>query len=244
MFGRLHGSDLLVGLPRHRLVRTSPSEANSREILKQGVCLALLGAGLAAVPATWLTGVGDPRRPVASAAARPIRVWCRHPRHRAAARSPCRPRSATGQVGFVRAAGGGDLLPGVAGSGKAAAARQGRRRTSRQYGGAFGAGQGELTRQRGRRRPGRRLDGDLHPDLQGRPGLRRAAAGPRRRRRRPDLGQRLRRPRHRPVDRPRGCRQGRGSGRAIAFVTVDADQRRERRARRRRHRARRRRTTT
>ena len=117
-------------------------------------------------------------------------------------------RAATGEVGFARVSSGGDLLPGVAGDSRAAGGAR-PTSTSPTTAGAFGAGEGQLQRAQVAVRRSRRLDASYTQSYRGRARLRRAAAGPRRLRRRPHRGQRLRGPRPRPVGRPgRDARPG------------------------------------
>ncbi len=113
------------------------------KILKQGVCLALLGGALAAAPVT----VAASATPAASTASSAAPDQGQAQGIRDAARGPVTltRQASTGAVGFARATQGGDLLPNVSGTGKAAAAAKADTYLST-YGGAFGAGQGQLTR--------------------------------------------------------------------------------------------------
>jgi Zn-dependent metalloprotease len=112
------------------------------KLLKQGVCLALLGAGLAAAPATVASQASATPTSAAPAAGPSLVQQIRSTAQGQVAISNQR---ATDAVGFARAASGGDLLPGVAGSGKASAAAKADQYLA-SYGGAFGAGQDQLTR--------------------------------------------------------------------------------------------------
>jgi Zn-dependent metalloprotease len=112
------------------------------KFLKQGVCLALLGAGLAAVPAT--VGSQASASPASSSVA-PDQSLVQDIRDDARGGVSIATQRATDQVSFARVAAGGDLMPGVAGNGKAAAAAKADTYLA-SHGGAFGAGQGELTR--------------------------------------------------------------------------------------------------
>ena len=112
------------------------------KFLKQGVCLALLGAGLAAIPATVASQASASPAPSSVA---PDQSLVQGIRNAASGNVSIASRRATGQVGFARVAAGGDLLPDVSGSGKAAAAAKADQYLA-SYGGAFGAGQGQLTR--------------------------------------------------------------------------------------------------
>ena len=126
------------------LVENFSSEANLVKILKQGLCLALLGAGLAAVPAT-LAARRRPRPQRVQLASRPTRAWSRIMRDTASGSRQPSTEPATGEVGFAR--GRRRRRP---------AARRQRRQQGRggakadaylaKYGGAFGAGQGQLSR--------------------------------------------------------------------------------------------------
>ena len=106
------------------------------KISKQGVCLALVGAGLAAVPAVQASATA----PGASAPGKSLVQQMRDEAQGAIALSE---QKATGQVGFVRAAGQGDLLPSVAGDSRAAAAEKAAAYLDK-YAPAFGARTGEL----------------------------------------------------------------------------------------------------
>ena len=115
------------------------------KFLKQGICLALLGAGLAAVPATVASQASASSPAVAGA----VQDGGLVQDMRSAARGQVMvsTQKATDQVGFARVAKGGDLLPNVSGSGKAAAGAKADKYLA-SYGGAFGAGAGELSRQK------------------------------------------------------------------------------------------------
>lgn len=112
------------------------------KLLKQGVCLALLGAGLAAAPATVASQASATPAPSSQASSPSLVQQIRGTARGQVAISTQR---ATGQVGFAHAAAGGDLLPGVEGSSRAAAAAKADQYLA-SYGGAFGAGKGQLTR--------------------------------------------------------------------------------------------------
>jgi Zn-dependent metalloprotease len=105
-------------------------------ILKQGVCLALLGAGLAAVPGLQ-TATAAGRSPDAAGS------LVHQIRSQADSSVRVTSESATGKVGFLRAARGGDLLPSVSGD-SATAAQHKADAYLRQYASAFGARYGEL----------------------------------------------------------------------------------------------------
>ena len=161
------------------------------KFLKQGVCLALVGAGLAAAPLS-LAAAAAPTGATAARAAKASPDLVAQIRDGARAWRPRRRSPRTGASGMVRAGANGDLLPSVAGDGKAAAAAKSDSFLAK-YGGAFGAASGQLARKKTESDRPRRLDVDVHPDLQGPQRVRRADHGPRRQRRRPDLGVRLRR---------------------------------------------------
>ena len=117
------------------------------KFLKQGVCLAMLGAGLVAVPAT-VAATATAASSAASAESSVLRdPGVQDIRDTARGQVTVSTQQATGQVGFARVAGGGDLLPTVNGSGKAAAAAKADSYLA-SYGGAFGAAKGQLTRQK------------------------------------------------------------------------------------------------
>ena len=185
------------GVPVVGRTTTIPSEAKHLvKFLKQGVCLALLGAGLAAVPMTLAAGGGDPGPAASAARPRWSQRDAQHRRWHRLGSAPTRPpaRSASSAPGR-----GGDLLPGVAGDSKAAAAAKADEYLEhvRRAPSAPARASSSAVRRRHDRHG---WTASLHPVLPGRPGLRRVAQGPRRQRRRPDLGQRLRRPRPQPVD--------------------------------------------
>ena len=176
------------------------------KFLKQGLCLALLGAGLAAAPTPWpVRRRGVPSSAATAAPDQGLVQGIRRHCQRDCEVSPRRAATGAGRLRPGRS--GGDLLPGVAGDSKAAAAAKADavpvrlRRCLR-------CRRGRAPARPDRRRRSRRLDRVVHPVLQGRARLRRAPQGPRRLRRRPHLGQRLRRARHRPVDRPARGRAG------------------------------------
>ena len=181
---------------RRLLVEKFPSEAKPREIpqARRLPCAARRRAGR------------SPRDCLASqASASPAPVG----RTRTTASSRTSATSATGSVADRRPAGHRARSASSAPAPTATCCRrrrrhQGRRRPQgrrvpRQLRRRVRRRPGELHAQRRRLRRPRRLDRVATPSPTGRPGLRRAAQGPRRRRRRPDLGQRLRRARHRPV---------------------------------------------
>ncbi len=113
------------------------------KFLKQGVCLALIGAGLAAAPVSLATASTSSTATAAQAAKSPDLVA----QIRAGAKGSVTAQTfaATGASSMIRAGLNGDLLPSVAGDSKAAAAAK-TDAFMAQYGGAMGAGQGELTR--------------------------------------------------------------------------------------------------
>ena len=82
------------------------------KFLKQGVCLALLGAGLAAVPASLATSAAaTPPAAVADDGALVSDL-----RNSSTGSLSIRNNAATGKAGFIRATGAkADLLPGTAG---------------------------------------------------------------------------------------------------------------------------------
>ena len=113
------------------------------KFLKQGVCLALLGAGLSAAPLT-LAGQAT-ATPSASPEAAQDHGVVQDMRSTATGTVKVSNSTATGAVGFAGVARGGDLLPGVAGDSKAQAAGKADRYLA-DFGGAFGAGAGQLKR--------------------------------------------------------------------------------------------------
>jgi Zn-dependent metalloprotease len=119
-----------------------PEAKSVVKLLKQGVCLALIGAGLAAAPATVASQASATPTSAAQATDPSLVQQIRSTAQGQVAISNQR---ATGAVGFARAASGGDLMPDVNGSGKAAAAAKADQYLA-SYGGAFGAGQNQLTR--------------------------------------------------------------------------------------------------
>ncbi len=117
------------------------------KILKQGLCLALLGAGLVAVPATLAAQAATtPSTSAASKAARDPGL-AQDIRDTARGQVALSTKSATGQIGFARVAPGGDLLPGVAGETQAAAGAKADRYLA-EFGEAFGAAAGQLSREK------------------------------------------------------------------------------------------------
>ncbi len=113
------------------------------KILKQGLCLALIGAGLAAAPVS-LAAATAPHSAAAARAAAPTDLVSQI-RDGARGSVTAQTFRATGASGMLRASVNGDLLPSVAGDSKAAAAAKTDAFLS-QYGAAFGAGAGQLTR--------------------------------------------------------------------------------------------------
>jgi len=112
------------------------------KILKQGVCLALLGAGLSAAPMTLASQASaTPSSSVSPAALDPVQDL----RDTARGQVKLSTRAATGKVGFAAVGRSGDLLPGVSGQTKAAAEAKADQYLA-EFGGAFGAGPGELQR--------------------------------------------------------------------------------------------------
>ncbi|HRD60412.1 M4 family metallopeptidase [uncultured Nocardioides sp.] len=112
------------------------------KFLKQGVCLALLGAGLAAVPASLTTQAAATPSSVAG-----DQALVRELRGQADGTVSVRTNPATGEAGFVQASGGNaDLLPDVAGN---SVAKAGAKADSfvDSYGALLGAAPGELVRQ-------------------------------------------------------------------------------------------------
>jgi Zn-dependent metalloprotease len=110
------------------------------KLLKQGVCLALLGAGLAAAPATVASQASATPTSQASSPSLVQQI-----RSTARGQVSISTQRSTDQVGFARAETGGDLLPGVGGAGKTAAAAKADQYIA-SYGGAFGAGKDQLAR--------------------------------------------------------------------------------------------------
>lgn len=104
---------------------------------KQGVCLALLGAGLAAVPGMQATAA---EKASSESLVQQMRTVAEGSVTMSAER-------ATGKVGFVRAAAGGDLMPSVKGDSLTAAVDKASRYVHR-YAGAFGARSAELEQSR------------------------------------------------------------------------------------------------
>lgn len=105
-------------------------------LLKQGISLALLGAGLAAVPGLQSATAAGQSPAVAGSLVQQIRS-------QADSSVKITSEAATGKVGFLRAARGGDLLPSV----EADSAKTAQHKADaylRQYAAAFGARSGEL----------------------------------------------------------------------------------------------------
>jgi len=114
------------------------------KLLKQGLCLALLGAGLAAAPVSLAAATAPTSAPAARAASAPSDLVSQI-RDGAQGSVTAQTFRATGASSMLRASVNGDLLPTVAGDSKAAAAAKTDAFLSK-YGAAFGAGAGELTR--------------------------------------------------------------------------------------------------
>jgi Zn-dependent metalloprotease len=109
------------------------------KISQQGLCLALLGAGLAALPGLQVGAAGHP-------APAPDRSLVQQMRSEADGDVRLTTESATGKVGFIRAKGAaGDLLPDVAGDSRAAAVDKAQAYLDR-FAPAFGAADGQLQR--------------------------------------------------------------------------------------------------
>ncbi len=109
---------------------------NHVRVLKGAVCLAMLGAGIAAVPTT-----------TAGAAAPADQSLVSQMKSEADGSVTTSAEAATGKVGFVRAKGAGaDLLPGVKAADQAGAAAKADAYLAK-YGAAFGAAQGQLQRE-------------------------------------------------------------------------------------------------
>ena len=104
------------------------------KFLKQGVCLALMGAGLAAVPGVQAAAAGS--APTASG-----QGLVQQMRDGASGAVALSSEAATGKVGFVRVAKGGDLLP--ANHGDAAAKAEA---FLTRYAGLFGASRSQLAK--------------------------------------------------------------------------------------------------
>src|SRR4051794_23722511 len=140
--GRLLGVSSSVG--RSRPTRKfSPRRRKHVKLLKQGVCLALVGAGLAAVPMSLASASAPPAVTAVRAAKTPNDLVAQI---RAGAKGSVTAQTfaATGASGMIRAGLNGDLLPSMAGDSKAAAASKTDAFMSK-YGGALGAGAGQLT---------------------------------------------------------------------------------------------------
>jgi Zn-dependent metalloprotease len=114
------------------------------KFLKQGVCLALIGAGLAAAPVSLAAATAPTSAAAVQAASAPTDLVSQI-RDGARGSVTAQTFRATGASGMLRASVNGDLLPSVAGDSKAAAAAKTDAFLS-QYGAVFGAGEGELTR--------------------------------------------------------------------------------------------------
>jgi Zn-dependent metalloprotease len=105
------------------------------KILKQGLSLALLGAGLAAVPGLQAAAAENPR-PAAESLVQQMKST-------ADGSVAISSERATGKVGFVRARGNGDLMPSVKGDTMAAAIAKANAYVKK-YGAAFGASGDQL----------------------------------------------------------------------------------------------------
>ena len=115
------------------------------KFFRQGVCLAMLGAGLAAVPATIASQASA--SPTTTTAVAGDRGLVRDLRDQADGSVTVADNSATGQIGFLRARGAkADLLPSVAGNSAALAADKADAFVDK-YGSTLGAASGELVRQ-------------------------------------------------------------------------------------------------
>ncbi len=113
------------------------------KLLKQGVCLALLGAGLAAVPATVASQASASPAPAPAA----DQGLAGQLRDQAQGSVSIRNNAGTGSAGFVRATGAqADLLPDVAGNSASKAAGKADSFVD-SFGGLLGAAPGELVRQ-------------------------------------------------------------------------------------------------
>ena len=110
------------------------------KFLKQGLCLALVGAGLAAAPTTLAQAV-----PTAAPSAAPDQDLVAQMRDTADTTVAVSKSTATGKVGFARATRDGDLLPGVSGSSRTDAGAKADRYLA-EFGPAFGAASGQLDR--------------------------------------------------------------------------------------------------
>ena len=117
------------------------------KFFRQGVALALLGAGLSTAPMTVAHQASASPAPAAASAAAQDDGAVAGIRNAARGPVSLSTQPATGAVGFARAARGGDLLPGAAGEGKAAAAAKADRYLAA-HGDAFGAGPDQLSRQK------------------------------------------------------------------------------------------------
>lgn len=107
------------------------------KILKQGLCLALLGAGLAALPGLQVGAAGQP-------AMAPDRSLVQEMRAEADGGVRVTNESATSKIGFIRATGAtSDLFPDIAGDTTAKAVAKATAYLDR-FGAAFGAAKGQL----------------------------------------------------------------------------------------------------
>ena len=163
------------------------------KLVKQGLSLALLGAGLVAIPGLQATAAAPAPQVSGESVVQKIKREAEG--SVAVSREP-----ATGKIGFVRAARGGDLMPSVKADSLAGAVNKAGAYLAR-YSTALGARAGELKQSRvTTSRYGWTVSYD--PALPRGAGLRRHDPGEHRQGRRPDLGQRLRRPRSRPQRHP------------------------------------------
>ncbi len=109
------------------------------KIFRQGLCLALLGAGVAVLPGLQTGAVGQP-------AVNPDRPVVQQMRTEADGDVKVARESATGKVGFIRVRdAASDLYPDVAGDSTAEAVDKADAYLDR-FGNAFGAGEGQLER--------------------------------------------------------------------------------------------------
>ena len=107
-------------------------------LVSQEVALALLGAGLSAVPGLQTIAAGTPAPTPDASLVQQMRGEAEGPVAVSADR-------ATGEVGFIRARhDGGDLLPGVTGDSSGAAVSKASTYLD-EYGAAFGARDGQLS---------------------------------------------------------------------------------------------------
>ncbi len=114
------------------------------KILKQGLCLALIGAGFAAAPVSLASAAAPHSTTAVRAAAAPSDLVAQI-KADAKGTVTAQKFAPTGASGMLRASANGDLLPSVAGDSRTAAAAKTDAFLSK-YGAAFGAGAGQLTR--------------------------------------------------------------------------------------------------